>query len=126
VKNLEDIRLIQLRVNRSGLDLFSQGDESLPASLRATADNLGGTYVELVLRPELHSKGTLGQRALDWVRGLAGDQRTKEGADVFKVRGLDRRTSQVELVDLLKDQLVSTRTVAQQDRRHRGVDAWSM
>jgi hypothetical protein len=126
VRRLRDVRLVELRLGRSYVDLLQQAEQSLPDSLDAMLENVGGRRLEIVLKPEKGRGKTLSERALGWVRGIAGLPRTKEGAEHFKVRGMDELTDRVETFDLLRDKLVSSRQVVRQDSRHRGVDPDSM
>lgn len=128
IQHFRDIRVLQLRVHREYLDLLSGAEASLPEALRRTEAYLGAATVELVLRPQKFSRGGLAQfqRAVDLVRTLVRNPRTREGVEVFKVRAEDDRTGKPEWFDLLKDHLIATRRVARQDDQHRAVNSASM
>ena len=96
LNNLEHIRLVHLRLRRSGLDLLRQADDNLPDALEATSEQVEAPVIEITLRGEPHSRQPLGRRALDLVRDLVGDPNIREGVDQLNVRGRDRRTGTVQ------------------------------
>lgn len=124
--HLADVRLVQLRLHRSFFDLARQADQSLFDAFRAAGAASDASTVEVVLRHGRYSRESLPERVLNWVRVLAKEPRTREGAEVFKVRGRDDRTQGVENFDLLRDQLVTSRQVVRHGERERAVDSESM
>jgi hypothetical protein len=124
--NLEDIRLVELRLRRSDIALLEDADEDLAAALEATAERVDAPVVDITLRPEPHSRRPLGQGAFDLVRRLVGEPTTRERFEKFQVRGLDNRTEKPEAFDLLQDRLMSTRRVIRQDTRYRAVNSDDM
>ena len=126
LQTIEDVRVLQLRIHRDYLDLLQEAEQSLPAALRATADNIESPMVEIVLRQAPYSRRTLGARALDLVRTLGRRPETREAALLFKVKGQNSISERVEWFDLLSDQFVSERRVVRHDDRHRQIDTDSM
>ncbi len=124
--HMQNVRIARLRLHRSHFDLAQQADESLFEAFRAAQDASQAVAVELELRPERYSRQGLPGRALNWVRILAGNPRINEAAEVFKVQALDDRTGHYEWFDLLKDYLVTSRSVNRLPGRQRGVDSDSM
>jgi hypothetical protein len=124
--HLSDIRLLQLRLHRDYFDLLEEADQSLASAFRAAGEASDATTVEIVLRHRRYSRESLADRVVNVVRALAGQPRTREGAEVFKVRALNNRTQRVETFDLLKDQLVSSRQVVRHGERERAVNSENM
>ena len=124
--HMREVRLVQLRMHSSHVNLAQQADQSLFQALDAAREASQATSVELVLKPQRYSRQNLGQRALNWVKLLASTDGIREAAEVFKVKALDDRTQKYELFDLLRDQLVMSRYVERLPGRDRGVDSNAM
>lgn len=124
IKHLRDVRLIDLKLRKDYVDVLSEANESIPGALRAVLDGVEAGTIEVVIRPP--ARHSLAQSALGIIRSLGGNSRVHEGAERFRVRGVDDRTDEVGTMDLLHDQLVVSRRVVRQDLRYRGIDAESM
>lgn len=125
--HFKEIRIAQLRLHRSQLDLVRQADQSLFDAFEAAGQASGASSIEVVVRPERYARRSLSERVLGWVNTLARTAAINEAAEVFRVQALDDRTNKYEWFDLLKDQLVVTRSVqAESDARFRGVSPTAM
>lgn len=126
LKEVGDIRLIQVRMKREYLDLLNEASPSLRDSLRMMSEQLDAPILEFGLRNEARSEKALGVKAFDFVRRLVGHKQFREGVDVLKIRGYHNTNERVEEFDLLKDFLVSRKSIVAQDGRHRTVNSSSM
>jgi hypothetical protein len=126
LKHLQDVRVLDLRLRRDGLDLLREGQESLPAALRGLSEKVDAPIVELILRQPPRSRKAFGSAMLDFVKTLAGMPQTREAAGLFKVHGKHDQTKKVEVFDLLEDKFVSQRTVPKEGTKHRVINSDSM
>ena len=72
-------------------------------AIKAAARAGGAEEIEVILRPMAYSRGTLAGKLLAATRRVVGLDRLHEEASRFVVRGLDRDTGKVEMLDLLSD-----------------------
>lgn len=126
LQHLQDVRILDLRLRRDGLDLLREGQESLPAALRGLSEKVDAPIIELILRQPPRSRKAFGSAMLDFVKTLAGMPQTREAAGLFKVHGKHDRTNKVEVFDLLEDKFVSHRTVPKEGTKHRVINSDSM
>lgn len=126
VDDMEDVRMVSLRLRRDYAHLLSGAHESLPDAMKSSAEFLNAPEFEVVFRPKAYSRDSLGARAARFIRNVVGDMSYRDGADHFKAKGMSRRTGKVETFDFLKDLLVSQKQVVRQDERYRTVNSESM
>jgi len=84
---LREINLINLRLNRSRVDLDQERDESMFGTFPALMDNLDAPVVQIMARSQPRSGRSLPERALDQVRGIARHPDVMSAADTFKIQG---------------------------------------
>lgn len=121
LKRLGDIRLFQLKIRASWAATLAEANDDLATTFRVAADAGDAEEVELVLRPKRNSRKPLATKLLRAVRRIVGLHGLHEEASKFVVRGLDEETHKVEELDLLKDQLVSKKTIVLADERSRAL-----
>lgn len=121
VQRLEEVTMLQLRIRAPFADVIAKRSRSLGAAFRAAANAGDADVVEVVLRPAPWSKGHLADRLVRVVRSLAGDTSVREQALSFKLRG---RTEDglTDVIDVLADQLITTKRIVQQDDRSKALD----
>lgn len=83
------------------------------------------TTIEIILRPDKYSKGHLGPKIKSAINSLAVNPKIKEAAEIFKIQATNNN-GKSEWLDLLKDQLVITRSVPRAENRQRVVDSNTM
>jgi len=123
---LREINLINLRLNRSRVDLDQERDESMFGTFRALMDNLDAPVVQIMARSQPRSGRSLPERALDQVRGIARHPDVMSAADTFKIQGREEVGDAFEELDLLRNQLIASREVARVQGRHRAIDPDAM
>lgn len=126
IRHLRGIRLVTLRIHRDHVGLVEQANEGLGAAFRAAAESVAAPMVTVSLQSELRTRRFLPQRVKDVLLSLVGVPGMLQVADVLKVRGEDERTNEVEMIDLLKDKLVTSRQMVRSNGRYRVLDSQSV
>jgi hypothetical protein len=125
--HLTEIRLLDLTVQASYIETVRQADASLGEAFAANARVLDGDVeeLEIVLRPSKNARLGALNRLLAPLRTLARGPELRENARRFQVRGKHDQTGKVELIDLLRDQLIARKQILRVGERSRAVDAGS-
>ena len=115
---------VQLRVHPHFVETTRQADESIHAALEAQ-QNLGDPkWVEIAWRRRGRLQDTV-DRLLTSLRRLARRDDLRDGALKFIVSGVHAETGRIATVDLLRDQLISTKRILRQSERNRALRAES-
>lgn len=125
IERLADIRLLNLKIHASYASVISQADQDLGSAFEAAARAGQAEELEIILRPRSHSRETLAQGLLQTVRRLTQRQDLREESSRFIVKGLDEDTERVEIIDILKDQLISRKRIILEDERTRALNSES-
>ena len=122
---LREIRMFHLKIRAAYAATVAQADRDLGAAFQAAARAGNAEELEIVLRPRKYSRNALADGMLRVARWLArrGDLRTE--ASKFEVRGVRADTGDIELVDVLRDQLIAREEILRQSRRGRALDSVS-
>jgi hypothetical protein len=125
--HLTEIRLFDLRVKASYINTIRKADESLGAAFAANAEVLGGDVeeLELVLRPTKNTRHSARERLFGFLKTLVRGHELRENVERLRVSGKHDETGKVELIDLLRDQLIVRKHVLRLGERSRAVDASS-
>jgi hypothetical protein len=116
----DHLRVLDLRVRSSYAATVAEADQSLGAALTACQQAGGSDVVHLVLEPEPYKRTALRAGLLRGVRRLARRSDLQDNALTFKVKAVE--DDRVDLIDLLKDELVVTKRVVKVDEISRAVD----
>ena len=122
LSRFREVRLIQFGIGESFKDEVNRTDSGFGAMFRAAADQLDGVgrlTIDLSVQPRV--RGHLPARLLTSVRNLIGNPTIRAGADVFKVKGRDQE-GRLQVLDLLRDQLVAEREIARLPDKSRALD----
>jgi hypothetical protein len=115
--------MMTLRLSRDTVDEVRYVDESLAAAFERAAEWGGGSPdVEIVLRKQPYSREPLPNRISAAVRRLAGSEDLRHVAKAFRVSGRTTDTGEVNVVDILKSDLVATRRILRTAPRVRALD----
>jgi len=122
---LREIRMFHLKIRASYAATVAQANQDLGAAFEAAARAGDAEELEIVLRPRKHSRNALSDRMLRVARRLArrGDLRTE--ASKFEVKGVRADDGTLEVIDILRDQLIAREEVMKQSRRGRALDSTS-
>jgi hypothetical protein len=125
--HLTEIRVLDLRVKASYVSVIRKANESLGAAFEANAQVLGGDVeeLELVLRPTKSARHSARERLMASLKTLVRGHELSENVERFQVSGKHDETGKVELIDLLRDQLIVRKQVLRLGERSRAVDASS-
>ncbi len=121
--NLRDVRMLNLRIHRSFINLIARVNRSLADAFRTAADVANAEEVEIILRARRGHQNTLTQRVLDIAASIARIPQLNEQAKKFIIKGYDQQTGRVETLDILNDLLISKKSILRQDRRTRALDS---
>lgn len=122
LRRLQALKVVDLQVRSSYASSLAQADESLGSAFQAAAEAGGAQTVRVVLAPEPYGRARLADRVKRFVQSVASRTDLRENAVNFTVKGWDEQTGALEAVDLLRDELVSTKRIVRLDGRSRAVD----
>lgn len=122
---LREIRMFHLKIRASYATTVAQAQQDLGAAFEAAARAGNAEELEIVLKPRKYSRNALADRMLRAARTLArrGDLRTE--ASKFAVKGVRADTGEIEVVDILRDQLIARKEILRQSERGRALDSGS-
>lgn len=120
---LRELRLFHLKIRAPYAATVAQANRDLGSAFEAAARAGNAEELEIVLRPRRYSRNPLAGGLLQAARRLArrGDLRTE--ASKFEVKGIRADTGEVELVDILRDQLIAREEILRQSERGRALDS---
>ncbi len=122
---LEDIRLFQLKILASYATVVAQADRDLGAAFEAAKRAGQAEEIEIILGPRAYSRGHLASRILSVTRRLGRRADLRESTSRFVVKGFNRETQRVEIIDVLSDQLISRKQIVLEDPRTRALNRGS-
>jgi hypothetical protein len=122
LNRLEEVRLLDLAIRPSYASIVRQTNRDLGAAFEAAARVANPELVRLILSPAAHGRGFLSRAVRTAARTLAARNDIRENAQTFSVKGLDVETHTIEVVDVLRDQLVASKSIVRLDRRSRAIN----
>ena len=127
LERLTDLRVMDISILPTFVDSVRQADSSLANAFSANATVLENPKVlELTFHPNRESQTGFLNKMKTVIRELVGMNGFREESNRFKVRGRCEDSGRVETIDLLKDQLISTKTVIRMNERSRALDPASV
>lgn len=125
--HLIELRLFNLKVKPAYIETIRQADTSLGEAFAATAAVLDGNSedIEVILRPSKSTWSEALRRFIPSLKALARRPDLRENAERFQVKGRHDESNRVEIIDLLRDQLIARKQVLRLGERNRAVDAGS-
>ena len=125
LNRLREIRLFHLKIRAPYAATVAQADRDLGEAFAAAQRAGEADELEIVLRPRRYSRNPLADRMLRAARVLAGRGDLRLEASKFAVKGVRADTGELELVDILRDQLVAREEVMRQSQRGRALQSGS-
>lgn len=122
LNRLNQVRVLSLAIRPSYATTVAEADRDLASAFQAAERAGRSQLVHLRLGPEPHGRNWLAQRVLQTARQLAGRSDLRENAQEFTVKGLNGRTSSIEVVDVLRDQLIARKQIVKLEGRSRALD----
>ncbi|HUD05475.1 MAG TPA: hypothetical protein VMR18_00940 [Candidatus Saccharimonadales bacterium] len=122
LNRIEEVRLLDLAIRPSYASIVRLANRDLGAAFEAAARVANPEVVRLILSPEAHGRSFLRRTIRTAARTLAARNDITENAQTFSVKGLDVETQTIEVVDVLRDQLVASKSIVRLDRRSRAIN----
>ena len=120
---LIDLRLLDISVLPSLVEITRRSDESLADALEANARAVETPKVlQAVLKPLEAAQRSFLSRKREPLKEMVGNETLREGSAKFQVRGKCADSGRVETIDLLKDQLISTKGIVRMNERSRALN----
>lgn len=120
---MQDLRMAQLKVKRGAAALVRRADATLADALDQTERWAAGVDVDLVLRRPARSGQSLPERIRTAFRALAGSDELRSQVTKMRLEGRNPHTGEFEVLDLLEQELVTTRRILRSDERIRALDS---
>ena len=121
---LRNIRLFDIRLRRGYAGVLAQANRDLFAGLEALGTSASADEIEVILRTRPRSRlEVLAQGVLNVARSIAGRDDLRANVSRFQVRGFDPAVGRTELIDVLNDQLIATRSIIKQGARSRALNS---
>ena len=119
---LSDLRVLELSVLPSYVDVVRQSHGSLADALAANGRVLENPKVlQVILKPQQDASTGFLAKMIGGLKELVSNGNVREGADRLQVHGKCEDTDRVETIDLLKDQLISTKAIVRMNPRSRAL-----
>ena len=123
---LTEVRVLDISIYPAFADVIRHADQSLADAFEANARVMDEPEtVQVVVKPRRYARQSTLTKLLDPLRSLLNQNETRQGFDRFQVRGKCGDSGRVETIDLLKDQLISTRRIMRMNERGRALDPGS-
>ena len=121
---LSDLRVLELSILPAYVDVVRQSHVSLADALAANGRVLENPKVlQVILKPQREASAGFLANMIGGLKELVSNGNVQEGADRLQVHGRCRDSDRVETIDLLKDQLISTKAIVRLNTRSRALDA---
>lgn len=120
-----EVRMFNLKIRASYAATVAQANEDLGAAFEAAARAGDAEELEIILRPRRHSRNALADRMLRTARRLARRADLRTEASKFEIKGVRADDGRLEVIDILRDQLIAREEVMKQTRRGRALDSTS-
>ncbi len=123
LNRLTEIRVLDISIHPSFADVMRQADQSLGDAFEANARVVDEPEsVQVVIKPNRQARKSTLARLLGPLRSLLNQNDARPAFDRLQVRGRCDDTGRVETIDLLKDQLISTKQIVRLNERGRALD----
>lgn len=120
---LSDLRVLDLSVLPAYVDVVRQSHESLGDALAANGVVLENPKVlQVILKPQPEASTGFLANMIGGLKELVSNGNALQGAERFQVHGKCGDTQRVETIDLLKDQLISTKAIVRMNPRSRALE----
>ena len=121
---LSDLRVLELSILPSYLDVVRQSHVSLADALAANGRVLENPKVlQVILKPQPEASTGFLANMVRGLKELVSNGNVQEGADRLQVHGRCHDSNRVETIDLLKDQLISTKAIVRMNPRSRALSS---
>jgi hypothetical protein len=122
LQRMRDITLFQLRVRTAYAEELMNADRDLFRAFEAARRLSHAAQMEIILKPEPHSRNFLDRATLGLARRLARRRNLRDEADRFVVKGFDPTRDGIDVIDVLSDELITTKRITLLNPRTRALD----
>ena len=124
LNRLDEIRLFEMSVRPSYIESVSHVDRSLADAFRANAAVVEQQeeIILVIIRPDTERRASALARLLTTVRNLFVQDDFHSSVNRLQIRGTCSDTNRVETIDLLKNQLISTKSIVRLNDRGRALN----
>ena len=120
---LSDLRVLDISIHPAFANVVRQADQSLGDAIEANARVVDEPEsVQVVVKPQRQARRSTLGRLLGPLRYFLNQNDAPPAFDKLQVRGRCDDTDRVETIDLLKDQLISTKAIVRMNPRSRALD----
>jgi hypothetical protein len=120
---LDRLKVFDLAVRTSWIGTIRRANQNLGAAFQAAANVGQSQIVHIMLEPDAYQRRAwLNQRMAGIARRVASAAGLRENAAKFVVRGRNQETDAIDEVDVLRDQLISSKRIFRMDQRSRVLD----
>jgi hypothetical protein len=121
--DMEELTMATIRLDRAAIGAVRRIDQSLSQALDRTAEFSDEGEIGISLRRVPHTRTRLSDRVRQAFRALGRDDEIRHVARALQVEGRNPATGELELLDLLESELVTTRRILRADPRSRVLDS---
>jgi hypothetical protein len=111
LEKLKTIRLFQLRIKSSYADQISKADASLGDAFKAAKTVGDSEEIEIVLRPNPHSKDVLSNKVFSAIKKIIGFNSSPSDITKFVIEGSYNQESENIKLDLLNSKILSKKSI---------------
>jgi len=122
LRRLGEIRLFALKVKTSYLDELMDADRDLFRALKAAQRISKASEMEIVLGAKPRSHEWLDRATLGVANRLSRRANLRQEARKFVVKGFNRDTGEIDEIDVLSDELITTKRISRLRPRTRALD----
>ncbi|WP_210160587.1 hypothetical protein [Methylocella silvestris] len=127
LNHFTELRLFDLKVKATYVQAMREADASLGAAFAANARVLDGDCdeIQLILKPSKETRRSALQGFRRFAGALVHGAHFRENTERFQIKGKNVDTNKVDVIDLLRDQLIAHKQVLRLGKKSRAVDAES-
>ena len=123
LNRLGELRVLEISIRPAYLDYLRRASQGLWEGFKAQAELIDDPdSLQLVLKSSRGSRRSSLRKLIPDLRRLLSNNELRSGAEKLSVRGKCMDTNRVETVDLLKDKLISTKSVVRMSQQGRALD----
>jgi hypothetical protein len=119
LNQLDEIKLIDLKIRASYLTELRRANRNLADALQTMVNLAEAQEVEVVLRRRRRGRGELAAWVPETLRRIMGRPRARQEIGRLLVKGRREGERKLKTVDMLRDQLVLTKTIETRGNRSR-------
>ncbi|MEU8232838.1 hypothetical protein AB0C12_24930 [Actinoplanes sp. NPDC048967] len=117
------VRAMELKVRRSYIETVKELDQRTGNALEALAEGNDAETIGVMLGPEPYQRVNLADRTLQFIRDMVRRDDLRDNVSQFKASVVEEGSTKVDEINLLQDQLISSRKILRLGERTRVLDS---